>query len=277
MIGLPLPSPAPPSWLLASSKIASRLLEPTTGDVIFITRDVDDKIRELYAHKSILSANSEYFECRKLNLSSEFMIPGLKPEWREKASNSETSSDTGGLSSSKVFSTTKISQLPSSPSSHEPFNSSTDVSSEIRQVIHMADPEDDIDFVTLHNILYYIYTGTANLHIRHEDDGISFPEGYPAEPDPYRLYRNADRFLLPSLKERCYTHLKHGVTPESVSERLFHKECEHYEELRSLYVEYIIANYDKVKGTVGWKQAVCHDDDDEEFSLSRQISDSIAL
>lgn len=131
----------------------------------------------------------------------------------------------------------------------------------------MADLEDDLDFVTLHNILYYIYTGTVNLHLRHQqEDDISFPEGYPDEPDPYALYRNANKFLLTSLKERCYTHLKHGVTPENVAERLFHKECQHHEELRTLYLEYLVANYDKVKVTEGWKRAVCNDD--EEVTLS---------
>ena len=37
--------------------------------------------------------------------------------------------------------------------------------SDTRQVIYMDDPKDKIDFVRLHNILYYLYTGCVNLHL----------------------------------------------------------------------------------------------------------------
>jgi hypothetical protein len=126
----------------------------------------------------------------------------------------------------------------------------------------MTDPEDDIDFVTLHNILYYIYTGTVNLHVPqiYQDDYL-FPEGYPSAADPYLLFRNADKFLLPSLKNRCYNYLKNVVTPEIVAERLFHKDCAHHGDLKTFYLEYVIANYDKVKSTEGWKKAVCSEDE----------------
>lgn len=133
----------------------------------------------------------------------------------------------------------------------------------------MTDPEDDIDFVTLHNVLYYLYTGTVNLHARQESNNISFPEGYPEEPDPFLLYRNADKFLLPALKKRCYDQLKNCITAQNVAERLFHKECEHHEELRALYLEYVFANYDKVKSTDGWKQVFYSDFEDVPISVTR--------
>src|SRR5436190_1339993 len=115
-----------------------------------------------------------------------------------------------------------------------------------------------MDFVTLHNILYYIYTGIVNLHLpqEHQEDS-PFPEGYPDQADAYCLFRNADKFLLPSLKERCYYHLKNGITPELAVERLFHKECAHHEDLKTLYLKYVIANYDKVKRTESWKKLLC--------------------
>ena len=134
----------------------------------------------------------------------------------------------------------------------------------------MTDPEDDVDYVTLHNVLYYIYTGTVNLHIRpaeQQNFDISHPDGYPEEPDPYCLYRNADKFLLPFLKDRCYAHLKHSVTPENVAERLFHQECEQHEELRILYLEYLLANYNKVKATEGWRTVLCGDLDELPLSV----------
>jgi hypothetical protein len=126
----------------------------------------------------------------------------------------------------------------------------------------MDDPDEGIDFATLHNILYYIYTGTVNLHVRSKKDvKIPVPEGYPEEPDPYRLYRNADKFLLPSLKGHCYKYLKYGLTPENVADRLFHEECEHHEALQTLYLEYAIANFGKVKITEGWEAAVCNENE----------------
>ena len=126
----------------------------------------------------------------------------------------------------------------------------------------MEDPEDGIDFVTLHNILYYIYTGCVNLHLHQEGPhDYEFPEGYPSEPDPYLLFRNADKFLLLELKDICSRHLEHGVTTENVSERLFHGDCEHHENLKTVYLEYLIKNYDNVKLTEGWKRVFDNEDD----------------
>src|SRR5271154_6608178 len=104
--------------------------------------------------------------------------------------------------------------------------SSSSDTSDTRQVIYFTDPKDDIDFVTLHNILYFIYIGCVNLPFPQEEaDSEPLPDGYPNEADPFRLFRAADRFLLPTLKERCFLHLKHGVTTKNVVERLFHPDC----------------------------------------------------
>ena len=131
-----------------------------------------------------------------------------------------------------------------------------------RQIIYLDDPADDIDFVTLHNILYFIYIGCVNLPLPNEDADDEFPpDGYPDEPDPFRLFRNADKFLLPSLKERCLFNLEHGIILENVAERLFHPYCEYHPELKELYFNYLVANYDEVKETEGWERAVCNDED----------------
>lgn len=121
----------------------------------------------------------------------------------------------------------------------------------------MDQPEDDIDFVTLHNILYFIYIGCVNLSFSHTE---SLPEGYPDEADPFLLFRAADKFLLPSLKEQCFFHLEHGVTVENVAEMLFHPDCELHTELQQHYMDYIIANFKEVKDTEGWERAVCDED-----------------
>lgn len=127
----------------------------------------------------------------------------------------------------------------------------------------MDDPADDIDFVTLHNILYFIYIGCVNLPLpKEEQPEEPFPEGFPAQPDPFCLFRNADKFLLPSLKERCLFNLEHGVTPENVADRLFHPDCQYHGELKEFYFNYLVANYDLVKETNGWERAVCGSDED---------------
>lgn len=142
-------------------------------------------------------------------------------------------------------------------------SSPSDGVSDDRQIIYLDDPADDIDFVTLHNILYFIYIGRVNLPFpKEEPDDEPLPEGYPDEPDIFRLFRNADKFLLPSLKEICIYNLGHDVTPQNVAERLFHPDCEYHEELKELYFDYLVDNYDEVKETEGWERAVCDDDDD---------------
>jgi hypothetical protein len=89
----------------------------------------------------------------------------------------------------------------------------------------LDDPADDIDFITLHNI-DFIYTGCVNLPLLEEGQiEEPFPEGYPDEADPFRLHKNADKFILPALKERPLYDLEHGVTVENVAERLFNPEC----------------------------------------------------
>ena len=55
------------------------------------------------------------------------------------------------------------------------------------------------------------------------------------------------------------------MTPENVAERLFHPDCQYHPELKDLYFQYLVANYDEVVGTEGWEHALCND---EEVSAS---------
>jgi hypothetical protein len=106
---------------------------------------------------------------------------------------------------------------------------------ENRQVLYMDHDTDEIDFVTLHNILYYIYTGCVNLfqpNIRNPLPNL--PKGYPDQADPVSLFRNADKFMLPELRDRCYKHLQFSLTVENVAERLFSTDAQHHEDLRKL-------------------------------------------
>jgi hypothetical protein len=118
-------------------------------------------------------------------------------------------------------------------------------------------------FVTLHNILYFIYIGCVNLPGQKDNDVEKpFPEGYPEEADPFLLFRNANKFLLSELKECCLYSLEHGVTVDNVAERLFHPSCQFHEDLKAFYFNYLVANYDAVKATTGWESAFCGSDDE---------------
>ena len=52
------------TWASTSFKFARLLLDPAGGDVIFVVRDADNSRQKLYAYKSILAGNSEYFASR---------------------------------------------------------------------------------------------------------------------------------------------------------------------------------------------------------------------
>jgi hypothetical protein len=143
---------------------------------------------------------------------------------------------------------------------------------ETRDIVYLDDPADNIDFITLHNILYFIYIGCINLRFPGIQRTDPLPGGYPDEADPFLLYRNADKFLLPKLKYHCYFHLENNLTPDTVPDMLFHAECQHHPELKELFLEYIVANFNDVKDTEGWERAVCQDDDDVSPSVARYKS-----
>jgi hypothetical protein len=129
------------------------------------------------------------------------------------------------------------------------------ISPETRLSLYFNDPEDYIDFVTLHNIIYYIYTKSVNLRI----DGIHmYPAtdkdliaGHPPSPDPFDLYHNAKKFLLDPLAEYCFEYLRMSTTGSNVHERLFRldTQLQHHDTLRNMYLEQLVSNYDSIKST----------------------------
>jgi hypothetical protein len=137
--------------------------------------------------------------------------------------------------------------------------------SESRELICFDQPEDDIDFVTLHNILYFIYIGRVNLPSpgeKPEDDPP--PEGFPKTPDPFMLFKNADKFLLPELKEYCSYFLTRSLTPSTVVLRLFHPDVQLYPELKARYIEYFTGNFEAVKATKEWEDVAGRELDENE-------------
>ena len=133
-----------------------------------------------------------------------------------------------------------------------------------RVIIYMDKVADDIDFITMHNILYYLYTGCVNLRLRFSKreefppDQIAHPDGYPPKAEPLSLYKNAKKLLLDDLKDYCIKYLKATLSVNNVSKRLFARDedLEGHDELVEMYVEYILTNFDKVKLTKEWKNAL---------------------
>jgi BTB/POZ domain len=118
----------------------------------------------------------------------------------------------------------------------------------------------DFSFVTVHNLLYFIYTGLANLHYG-TDPHIKKPDGYPTKADAFELYRIADMYMVQHLAQRCFYYLTHSCTPENICGRLFNVACEPYQDLRKEYIKFLMDNYANVVATVGWKDVLFHTED----------------
>jgi hypothetical protein len=133
---------------------------------------------------------------------------------------------------------------------------------DFRQIISMDPLADGIDFVNLHNILYFIYTGIVNLIVGNGGPKYkALPPNFPSAPNPFDLYRNAGKLLLDTLKDRCFRHLKDTTTTYNAAERLFHPDCAFDDDLRTLFMDFVLENFDQVKYTDGWKKAVNMEED----------------
>ena len=111
---------------------------------------------------------------------------------------------------------------------------------------------DSVDSTTMHNILYYLYTGCVNLHFSKYEN---CPVGYPAAADPFLLYRAANMYMLEELENRCCLYLRSTCTPENLIERLFdNPECVHHDRVRNIYFEYLTKNFESIKTTKQWEE-----------------------
>jgi hypothetical protein len=164
---------------------------------------------------------------------------GLKPEWTSRR---------GKVDDTNVTNPESISTNP-----------------ETRLTLNFNDPEDDIDFVTLYNIIYYIYTKSVNLRISgiyaYPANDTDLIAGHPPSPDPFDLYRNAKKFLLDPLAEYCFEYLRMSTTGFNVHERLFRldTQLQHHDTLRNMYLERLVAQYDWIKTTERWREIVCNE------------------
>src|ERR1700735_5264168 len=107
----------------------------------------------------------------------------------------------------------------------------------------------------MHNLLYFVYTGLANLHYA-PPQSVQFPNGYPDEVDAFELCRLADMYKVQPLVDCCLMFLGQTSTPQNISERLFDILCEPYPELRKEYVEYLLTNFETVRETKGCRDVI---------------------
>lgn len=115
---------------------------------------------------------------------------------------------------------------------------STTTATDSRLIVYFNTADDDIDFVTLHNLIYWMYTNSVNLR----DCGLClFPAndtalvaGHPAEADAFDLYRNAKKLLLEPLQDYCLDYLKRKTCSFNIIDRLFRPDAalQHHDLLR---------------------------------------------
>jgi hypothetical protein len=175
------------------------------------------------------------------------------PESRGEASAS-TPSRTGQEDEGPLNGNTGLKKRPRS-SDHmtlPQLESRPKVDSKGRTIIYI----DDFDFVTMHNLLYFIYTDRVNFcrNVRQEEDFQA--EGCPSPADVFATYRAANMYLLERLESRAGKVLINTTTTANICDRLFSIDCKPYENLREAYIKFILKNYEKVKVTEEWEETM---------------------
>ena len=262
----------------ASQTTASELLDPQSGDVKFEIRDKDEGVAFLSAQKKILAANSEYFKSRKRSLRRWLTLTGFDVLWDRRNEKEEFQNpdircqtqkghDTGTLTQIEQIDREILNEGESEPlavnseTRNEPKTSAgseTSIETPLTgKVVERPRDErtiivvDDVDFTTMHNILYYLYTGRVNLHFREKKLG---PSGYPQPADPFLLYRAANMYMLEELENRCCHYLQSTLHPENLVERFFdNPECAHHGRIHNMYLEYLKKNFESIKKTEDWQ------------------------
>lgn len=218
---------------------------------------------------------------------------GFKPSWNEGPSfTSSTTLEKGpvgsdGLGIRPHKRPTHNNPGPRSTKRHRPEVDET-VEGPIN--IHLEVEKDDIDLATLHNIIYYLYTGCVNLGWERvcEEDAHRyepFPSGLPVRADPFLLYKNAKKFLIDDLAQHTFEVLREELTPEHVVERLFtgQDDLRFCDDVVDMYVDYLVRNYEKVKALEWWKDtewdgAECGAEISKfRFSLLRRIMQQLTV
>jgi len=140
------------------------------------------------------------------------------------------------------------------------------------------------DFVTIHNVLYFLYTGSTNLHWNTDEvhgQMQNKPDGYPDPADAYLLYKAADMYLMKTLKDLCSSYLVATCTSDNVVDALFNNtELILFEDLWNTYIEYVAQCYQKIKETEHWENLLhdlAGDSDSEMLEYQRKTLARILL
>lgn len=131
-------------------------------------------------------------------------------------------------------------------------------------VIFLNTDDDEEDFITMHNIIYYLHFGCLNFafpwvsSLPPEIHEHQLPEDFPKEADPVALYKASKKFIIPHLTIHCLRYLKRTLTPSNILERLFEGDGDlrFHDELVEMYFQYLLDNYDTVKGTDSWNEVL---------------------
>ena len=240
----------------------------------------------LYAQKKILAAHSKYFSTRNRPLHLGLNPTGFAAEWDSSELPVEDEDDDPNVRSSKRRRTAgarsqdgTMDEMVVTEDRSEPAAVSSETSR--KRVLSAVDSKadkrpkqrtvifvDDVDYTTMHNILYYLYTGRVNMHLsRHVEEET--PNGYPDAADSFLLYRAANMYMLEGLEERCVHYLRSTCTPENIIERVFdNPECGHHDRIRELYLEYLYNNFEGIKKTKEWEEMLVNMKDCSEGLLA---------
>lgn len=98
----------------------------------------------------------------------------------------------------------------------------------------------EVDFNTMHNALYFFYTGRVNMHCAKTKDGTfknswTTPDGYPAKCDFTRLQTDP----LTDLEAMAERYLTATCTTENITQRIFDVSISTYEKLVKVYLDYL--------------------------------------
>jgi hypothetical protein len=230
--------------------MASRLLDPCWmgGEVTFYLHEDESTIRQLFATRKILEGKSQYFAASNSYWARHHNLDnvGCRPAWNEGSSSPSARSSTSDDAPEKSD--------PCTPPNKR-CRLDGDKLDDERIEIHLRQDKDDMDLPTLHNIVYFLYTGCVNLNFqpcKEDIDRYEFPPGFPAPVDHFLLYKNAKKFLIDDLAKYTLEVLKET---ENVGERLFrgHDDLRFCDELVDIYVDYLVSNYEDVKALEEWQ------------------------
>jgi BTB/POZ domain len=222
----------------------AKLLDPSTGDVeirILGGTDKGCQSQSLYADQKTLAASSEFFAACTSAPSTNANMKAFSDEWNQ-----------SGRAKKKRRSTTAC-----------------------RKVIDF----NDFDFNTMHNLIYFIYTGKANMDLNIETEVPTSPKSRqtgPVTPEPchpFALFKAANMFLLPDLERMAEAYLVRTCCVENICERLFNFDLKPHDALGRKYIEYLRKwrVFDAVRKQPGFEAMVRSLTDDPESAFRKEI------